>query len=59
MAARGWLGSRLTDPPAIHLFFDKSHEGIADDYMGDLAEVVAGVKEGKIRSRGRQALYAR
>jgi glutamate/tyrosine decarboxylase-like PLP-dependent enzyme len=59
MAARGWLGSRLADPPAIHLFFDRSHEGSADDYIRDLAEVVAAVKEGKIRSRGRQALYAR
>ena len=59
MAARGWLGSRLAEPPAIHLFFDRSHQNIAADYLRDLAEVVEAVKAGKIRSRGREALYAR
>ena len=59
MAAREWIGSRLADPPAIHLFFDRSHEGVADDYMRDLAEVVEAVREGNIRSGDRQALYAR
>ena len=59
MAARGWLGSRLTQPPAIHLFFDRSHEGVAADYLEDLAEVVEAVKAGKISSKGRQAVYTR
>lgn len=59
MAARGWMGSRLTTPPSIHLFLDRSHAASSDDYLRDLAEVVDAVKAGKIVSRNRQAVYAR
>ena len=59
MAERGWLSSRLIDPPAIHLFLDMSHTSIVDDYLHDLAEVVKAVKSGKIQSREKGALYSR
>ena len=59
MAERGWLSSRLLDPPAIHLFLDMSHASIVDDYLCDLAEVVNAVKFGKIQSREKGALYSR
>ena len=59
MVARGWLSSRLLDPPAIHLFLDMSHTSIVDDYLRDLAEVVSAVKSGKIQSREKGALYSR
>ena len=59
MAERGWLGSRLLDPSAIHLFLDISHAAIVDNYLSDLAEVVRTVKSGKIQSRKRDASYSR
>lgn len=59
MAERGWLGSRLLDPPSIHLFLDISHAAIVDDYLSDLAEVVRVAKSGKIRSQKRDASYSR
>ncbi len=59
MAERGWLSSRLIDPPAIHLFLDMSHTSIVDDYLRDLAEVVKAVKSGEIQSREKGALYSR
>ena len=59
MAERGWLASRLIDPPAIHLFLDMSHTSIVDDYLHDLTEVVNAVKSGKIQSREKGALYSR
>ena len=59
MAERGWLSSRLLDPPAIHLFLDMSHTSIVDDYLLDLAEVVNTVKSGKIQSREKGAAYSR
>jgi sphinganine-1-phosphate aldolase len=59
MTERGWLSSRLLDPPAIHLFLDMSHASIVDDYLHDLAEVVNAVKSGKIQSREKGALYSR
>lgn len=59
MAERGWLSSRLLDPPAIHLFLDMSHTSIVDDYLRDLTEVVNAVKSGKIQNREKGALYSR
>ncbi len=59
MAERGWLASRLIDPPAIHLFLDMSHTSIVDDYLHDLTEVVNAVKSGKLQSREKGALYSR
>ena len=59
MTERGWLGSRLLAPPAIHLFLDMSHTSIVDDYLRDLAEVVGAVKSGKIQSSEKGALYSR
>ena len=59
MAERGWLSSRLLEPPAIHLFLDMSHASIVDDYLHDLAEVVSVVRSGKILSREKSALYSR
>jgi sphinganine-1-phosphate aldolase len=59
MTERGWLSSRLLDPPAIHLFLDMSHASIVDDYLHDLAEVVSVVRSGKILSREKGALYSR
>ena len=59
MAEHGWLSSRLLDPPAIHLFLDMSHTSIVDDYLHDLTEAVKMVRSGKIRSRGKGALYSR
>ena len=59
MAERGWLGSRLLDPPAIHLFLDMSHTSVVADYLHDLTEVVNAVKSGKIQSREKGALYSR
>ena len=59
MAARGWLGSRLLDPPSIHLFLDMSHAAIVDDYLSDLAEVIKAVKSGRIQSRKMDASYSR
>ena len=59
MAERGWLGSRLLDPPAIHLFLDMSHTSIVADYLHDLTEVVNAVKAGKIQSGEKGALYSR
>ena len=59
MAGRGWLSSRLLDPPAIHLFLDMSHAAIVDDYLHDLAEVVKAVKSSKIESREKGAVYSR
>ena len=59
MTERGWLSSRLLEPPAIHLFLDMSHASIVDDYLHDLAEVVNAVKSGKIQSREKGALYSR
>ena len=59
MAERGWLSSRLLDPPAIHLFLDMSHAAIVDEYLLDLAEVVRAVKSGKIQSRAKGASYSR
>ena len=59
MAEHGWLGSRLLDPPAIHLFLDMSHISIVTDYLHDLTEVVNAVKSGKIQSRKKGTLYSR
>ena len=59
MAKRGWLSSRLLDPPAIHLFLDMSHAAIVDDYLCDLAEVVGVVKSGKIQSSEKGTSYSR
>ena len=59
MAERGWLSSRLLDPPAIHLFLDLSHTSIVDDYLCDLTEVVKAVKASKIKSREKSAVYSR
>ena len=59
MAERGWMGSRLTVPPAIHLFLDLSHGAIVDEYLHDLAEVVRAVKSGEIQSREKGASYSR
>ena len=59
MTERGWLSSRLLEPPAIHLFLDMSHASIVDDYLHDLAEVVSVVRSGKILSREKGALYSR
>ncbi len=59
MTERGWLSSRLIDPPAIHLFLDISHAAIVDDYLEDLAEVVKTVKSGEIRSKEKGASYSR
>ena len=59
MTERGWLGSRLLDPPAIHLFLDMSHASIVDAYLHDLAEVVNAVKSDKIQSREKGASYSR
>ena len=59
MAERGWLGSRLLQPPAIHLFLDLSHGSIVDEYLHDLAEVVKAVKSGEIQSREKGASYSR
>ena len=59
MAERGWLSSRLLDPPAIHLFLDMSHVSIVNDYLCDLTEVVKAVKSGKIQSREQGASYSR
>ena len=59
MAERGWMTSRLLDPPAIHLFLDMSHVSIVDDYLRDLTEVVEAVRSGKLQSREKGALYSR
>lgn len=59
MSERGWMGSRLQDPPAIHLFLDLSHSAIVDEYLYDLAEVVGAVRSGEIRSRKQGASYSR
>ena len=59
MTERGWLSSRLLEPPAIHLFLDMSHASIVDDYLHDLAEAVNAVKSGKVQSREKGALYSR
>lgn len=59
MAERGWMSSRLLDPPAIHLFLDMSHVSIVEDYLRDLAEVVSAVKSGEIQSREKGASYSR
>ncbi len=59
MTDRGWLSSRLVAPPSIHLFLDMSHAFIVDDYLRDLAEVVRGVKHGKVQGREKGASYAR
>ncbi|MCE2393707.1 aspartate aminotransferase family protein [Candidatus Poribacteria bacterium] len=59
MVERGWLSSRLLDPPAIHLFLDMSHTSIVAGYLHDLTEVVNAVKSGKIQSREKGALYSR
>ena len=59
MTERGWLSSRLLDPPAIHLFLDMSHVSIVEDYLRDLAEVVSAVKSGEIQSREKGASYSR
>ena len=59
MAERGWMSSRLLEPPAIHLFLDLSHGSIVDEYLHDLAEVVRAVKSGEIQSREKGASYSR
>ena len=59
MSQRGWMGSRLLNPPAIHLFLDLSHSAIVDEYLRDLAEVVRAVKSGEIQSREQGASYSR
>ena len=59
MSERGWMGSRLLDPPAIHLFLDLSHSAIVDEYLYDLDEVVRAVKSGEIQSREKGASYSR
>ena len=59
MTERGWLSSRLLDPPSIHLFLDRSHAAIVDDYLRDLAEVVSAAKSGKIQSSEKGASYSR
>lgn len=59
MSQRGWMGSRLQDPPAIHLFLDLSHSAIVDAYLHDLVDVVRAVKSGEIQSREQGASYSR
>lgn len=58
MTDRGWTGGLGGEPPSIWLMVNLTHGGIVDDYLRDLAEVVALVKAGKIESRGQQVVYA-
>ena len=58
MADRGWGIGRGIEPPSILLMINLSHQPIVDDFMRDLAEVVAAAKAGKIQARGEKAIYA-
>ena len=58
MADRGWVSGRGTTPPSILLMVHRAHEATVDDYLSDLTEVVAAVKEGKIESRGERDVSA-
>ena len=57
MQARGWLGGRILEPPSIHLFLDRSHSGVVDEYLRDLGEVVREVEASGARSESRAAVY--
>lgn len=61
MAERGWLSSRLNQPPSIHLFLDMSHGSVIDQYVSDLAEVVEAVRTGTFtpRSDGSQSIKSK
>lgn len=58
MLARGWFSGLVTDPRAIHMMLSPAHANVADDYLADLEQAVAEVREGGGPGGGVEARYA-
>ncbi len=58
MLDHGWGVGRADEPPSIQLMLNRSHEHIVPTFQEELGEVVAGVRDGRIKARGEQAIYA-
>lgn len=54
---RGWLFARGKEPRALELQLNARHGAIVDEFLGDVSEVMALAREGKIKSRGTGPVY--
>jgi glutamate/tyrosine decarboxylase-like PLP-dependent enzyme len=55
---RGWFTGLLTEPRAIHLMLSPAHADFADDYLADLREAVAEVRETGATAADTRARYS-
>jgi hypothetical protein len=44
MHDRGWFSGIVQNPDGIHLMLSPSHDEVADTYLKDLAEAMAGAR---------------
>ncbi len=58
LAKRGWFTGLVTRPRAIHLMLSPAHEGVADEYLADLAQAVADVTRSGATATGTRARYS-
>lgn len=55
---RGWMMNLQTEPESLLLMLSTQHDAAAvDQYAGDLADVVEGVRAGRIKRRDNAAAY--
>ena len=57
MSERGWAISRGKEPPSIHLTLNPVHKPVVEVFLSDLAAVAEEVRQGRLRSRGIEAVY--
>jgi glutamate/tyrosine decarboxylase-like PLP-dependent enzyme len=57
MAEKGWAATRAEQPASIMLWVNMSHQQVGKEYLQDLRDVVAGVRAGRIKAGGDQAVY--
>ncbi len=53
MRAKGWISARTQQPRGLHLMLSPYHLNVIDDYLADLAEAVADVRESGATSEGK------
>ena len=58
LIAKGWFTGVVTEPRAIHLMLSPAHAQVADEYLRDLEEALAGVRRGGEDASGMQARYS-
>lgn len=58
MHDRGWFSGIVQNPDGIHLMLSPSHDEVADTYLKDLGEAVAGVRGGDQDQQAAPTRYA-